>query len=38
MGFMRNSARSLLLWEIVEGMALTFSYMFRKRGDHKLSL
>ena len=31
MGFMRNSARSLLLWEIVEGMALTFSYMFRKR-------
>ena len=24
-------ARSLLLWEIVKGMGLTFSYMFRRR-------
>ncbi|MBT6911355.1 MAG: NADH-quinone oxidoreductase subunit I, partial [Rhodospirillaceae bacterium] len=31
MSFMRNNLRSLLLWEIVEGMALTFSYMFKKR-------
>jgi len=31
MSFMRKNIRALLLWEIVEGMALTFSYMFRKR-------
>jgi NADH-quinone oxidoreductase subunit I len=31
MSFMRQNIRALLLWEIVEGMALTFSYMFRKR-------
>ena len=31
MSFMRQNLRALLLWEIVEGMALTFSYMFRKR-------
>ena len=31
MSFMRQNLRTLLLWEIVEGMALTFSYMFRKR-------
>ena len=31
MSFMRQNVRALLLWEIVEGMALTFRYMFRKR-------
>ena len=31
MSFMKQHIRALLLWEIVEGMALTFSYMFRKR-------
>ena len=31
MGFIRQNVRALLLWEIVEGMALTFRYMFRKR-------
>ena len=31
MSFMRQNVRALLLWEIVEGMALTFRYMFRIR-------
>ena len=31
MSFMRQNVRALLLWEIVEGMALPFRYMFRKR-------
>ena len=31
MSFMKQNVRALLLWEIVEGMALTFRYMFRKR-------
>ena len=31
MSFMRRSAQTLLLWEIVKGMSLTFRYMFRQR-------
>jgi NADH-quinone oxidoreductase subunit I len=31
MGFLDRTARSLLLTELVSGMALTFSYMFRRR-------
>ncbi len=31
MAFLQNSLKSLLLLEIAQGMALTFSYMFRKR-------
>jgi NADH-quinone oxidoreductase subunit I len=31
MGFLDRTARSLLLAELASGMALTFSYMFRRR-------
>jgi NADH-quinone oxidoreductase subunit I len=31
MGFLDRTARSLLLTELVSGMALAFSYMFRRR-------
>jgi NADH-quinone oxidoreductase subunit I len=31
MGMMRNPVRAFLLWEICQGMALTFRYIFRKR-------
>jgi NADH-quinone oxidoreductase subunit I len=31
MGIMRNPVKTFLLWEICQGMALTFRYMFRKR-------
>ena len=31
MGFLDRTARTLLLAELVSGMALTFSYMFRRR-------
>ncbi len=31
MSYMHRSAQTLLLWEIVKGMSLTFRYMFRQR-------
>jgi NADH-quinone oxidoreductase subunit I len=31
MSFVQRSAQTLLLWEIVKGMSLTFRYMFRQR-------
>jgi len=31
MSAMETGARSLLLWEVLKGLGLTFSYMFRRR-------
>ena len=31
MSAMETGARSLLLWEVMKGLGLTFSYMFRRR-------
>ena len=31
MSYLNRGAQTLLLWEIVKGMGLTFRYMFRRR-------